>query len=260
MVITPRTGSTHTMFFLSIPSFKNHSAPTPYNPSNERHAWSNLILFTLTTTPLFSLPIPYSHSLIWTPIVEPRNPAIHWSRKSAEFEFAPNFGNWSNKQKYCFGFHWRCKGWLVLSLLIPFILGGNQREVDRLRAEARHSKKGTGERKEGNPIARNEKWVYQGFLNCSDAARLAAKIAAKKAREEAEAKGEVPAKKKGKWVVEFEWNAGSKTILWFFCFLHTVFVMSVSFLVFQKGLRSIGTVYGQRTTHHLLLVCFQFLC
>lgn len=46
----------------------------------------------------------------------------------------------------------------------------------------------------------------------------------------------------------------------FCCFLHTVFVMSVSFLVFQKGLRSIGTVYGQRTTHHLLLVCFQFLC
>ncbi|CBK22129.2 uncharacterized protein [Blastocystis hominis] len=65
---------------------------------------------------------------------------------------------------------------------------GNQREVDRMRAEARHSKKGTGERKEGNPIARNE----------NDAARLAAKIAAKKAREEAEAKGEVPAKKKGK--------------------------------------------------------------
>ena len=37
-------------------------------------------------------------------------------------------------------------------------VGGNQRETDRLRAEARNSKKGTGERKEGNPKSRNETW------------------------------------------------------------------------------------------------------
>ena len=41
---------------------------------------------------------------------------------------------------------------------VKYAIGGNQREVDRLRSEARHSKKGTGEKKEGNPIARNEKY------------------------------------------------------------------------------------------------------
>ncbi|KNB43272.1 hypothetical protein JH06_3021 [Blastocystis sp. subtype 4] len=65
--------------------------------------------------------------------------------------------------------------------------GGNQREVDRMRSEARHAKKGVGERKEGNPQSRNE----------NDAARLAAKIAAKKAAAEANG-GEAPGKKKGK--------------------------------------------------------------
>ena len=39
-------------------------------------------------------------------------------------------------------------------------LGGNQREVDRMRSEARHSKKGVGERKEGNPQARTERYFF----------------------------------------------------------------------------------------------------
>ena len=30
--------------------------------------------------------------------------------------------------------------------------------MDRMRSEARHSKKGVGERKEGNPQARNERY------------------------------------------------------------------------------------------------------
>ena len=41
---------------------------------------------------------------------------------------------------------------------VYYELGGNQRDTDRLRAEARHAKKGVGERKEGNPIARNERY------------------------------------------------------------------------------------------------------
>ena len=104
-----------------------------------------------------------------------------------------------------------------------------------MRAEARHSKKGTGERKEGNPIARNEKWVCQRVLIRSDAARLAAKIAAKKAREEAEAKGEAPAKKKGKWVVEFEWNTGSNTISLVLVVFYTQFLQcQCPFMYFGK--------------------------
>lgn len=77
------------------------------------------------------------------------------------------------------------------------LIGGNQREVDRMRSEARHSKKGVGERKEGNPQARNERFVLLIGLNRSDAARLAAKIAAKKAAAEANG-GENAGKKKAK--------------------------------------------------------------
>ena len=44
--------------------------------------------------------------------------------------------------------------WIGVRVLL--CVGGNQRETDRLRAEARNSKKGTGERKEGNPKSRNE--------------------------------------------------------------------------------------------------------
>lgn len=66
-----------------------------------------------------------------------------------------------------------------------------------MRSEARHAKKGVGERKEGNPQSRNEKLVWSDCLIYSDAARLAAKIAAKKAAAEANG-GEAPGKKKGK--------------------------------------------------------------
>lgn len=48
---------------------------------------------------------------------------------------------------------------------------GNQRDTDRERSLARHSKKGAGEKKEGSVQKRNE----------NDASALAAKIAAKKA-------------------------------------------------------------------------------
>ena len=54
-----------------------------------------------------------------------------------------------------------------------------------MRSEARHAKKGVGERKEGNPQSRNEKQFWFSCLMGSDAARLAAKIAAKKAAAEA---------------------------------------------------------------------------
>lgn len=54
---------------------------------------------------------------------------------------------------------------------------GNQREIDRARAQARNAKHAPGQKKEGTPQQRNE----------SDAAALAAKIAAKKAKAEAEA-------------------------------------------------------------------------
>ena len=76
-------------------------------------------------------------------------------------------------------------------------IGGNQREVDRMRSEARHSKKGVGERKEGNPQARNERYLLSIGLKGSDAARLAAKIAAKKAAAEANG-GDNAGKKKAK--------------------------------------------------------------
>ena len=66
-----------------------------------------------------------------------------------------------------------------------------------MRSEARHSKKGVGERKEGNPQARNERYLLSIGLNGSDAARLAAKIAAKKAAAEANG-GDNAGKKKAK--------------------------------------------------------------
>mmetsp|Transcript_77487 Transcript_77487/g.152041 ORF Transcript_77487/g.152041 Transcript_77487/m.152041 type:complete len:80 (-) Transcript_77487:92-331(-) len=63
---------------------------------------------------------------------------------------------------------------------------GNQREIDRARAEARHAGKGTA--KEGDYLLRKEQ----------DAKALAEKVAAKKAREEAIARGEtLPEAKKG---------------------------------------------------------------
>ena len=98
---------------------------------------------------------------------------------------------------------------------IRYELGGNQRDTDRLRAEARHAKKGVGERKEGNPIARNERYgnAIRNWQN-SDAARLAAKIAAKKAAAEAAAaNGEDPnKKKKGKCVfVDYSLFLGSNS-------------------------------------------------
>eukprot|EP00598_Pedospumella_elongata_P012399 CAMPEP_0184990006 /NCGR_PEP_ID=MMETSP1098-20130426/30614_1 /TAXON_ID=89044 /ORGANISM="Spumella elongata, Strain CCAP 955/1" /LENGTH=79 /DNA_ID=CAMNT_0027515123 /DNA_START=44 /DNA_END=283 /DNA_ORIENTATION=- len=63
---------------------------------------------------------------------------------------------------------------------------GNQREIDRARAAARHA--GKGEAKEGDHLARKE----------NDANALKEKVAAKKAREEAIARGEIlPDAKKG---------------------------------------------------------------
>jgi len=56
---------------------------------------------------------------------------------------------------------------------------GNQREIDRARAQARNKGKSGGEKREGNPQQRNE----------SDAAKLAEKIARKKAQAEEQANG-----------------------------------------------------------------------
>ena len=47
--------------------------------------------------------------------------------------------------------------WPIIFPLSSF-LGGNQRDTDRLRAQARHAKKNTGERKEGDVKSRNEKY------------------------------------------------------------------------------------------------------
>jgi hypothetical protein len=54
---------------------------------------------------------------------------------------------------------------------------GNQREIDRARAQARNAKHAPGQKKEGTPQQRNE----------ADAAALALKLAAKKAKAEADA-------------------------------------------------------------------------
>ena len=54
---------------------------------------------------------------------------------------------------------------------------GNQREIDRARAQARNAKHAPGQKKDGTPQQRNE----------SDAAALAVKIAAKKAKADADA-------------------------------------------------------------------------
>eukprot|EP00602_Paraphysomonas_sp_CaronLab_P001809 CAMPEP_0185017894 /NCGR_PEP_ID=MMETSP1103-20130426/765_1 /TAXON_ID=36769 /ORGANISM="Paraphysomonas bandaiensis, Strain Caron Lab Isolate" /LENGTH=66 /DNA_ID=CAMNT_0027547503 /DNA_START=115 /DNA_END=315 /DNA_ORIENTATION=+ len=63
---------------------------------------------------------------------------------------------------------------------------GNQREVDRQRALNRHA--GKGEKKNGDPLKRNE----------NDAKALAEKIAKKKAAAEAGEGGTGGKKKKGK--------------------------------------------------------------
>lgn len=56
---------------------------------------------------------------------------------------------------------------------------GNQREIDRARAQARAAKHAPGEKKDGTPAQRNE----------ADAKALAEKIAKKAAVKEAEATG-----------------------------------------------------------------------
>ena len=63
----------------------------------------------------------------------------------------------------------------ALALVAIAMTRGNRREIDRMRAQNRHAKPGTGEKKTGDPNQRFEK----------DAAALQEKIARKKALQEA---------------------------------------------------------------------------